>query len=111
MRQIIQADRLHDEARAHDGSWQCSFCKQTNPKGKHISVPVAGVLAERGQAKRADDDPERDEGEFVALPPLVKDYPTTHRPYLYLCHECGIACGVVTEKELATGRREDDLTN
>jgi hypothetical protein len=111
MRQIIQSDAVKRQAEAHDGSWDCSFCKVSNPKGKHVAVKVGGVYACRGKAERAADDPERAESANVDLPPLVKDYPVTHPLYLYLCHECALAAGVVTREELETGRRQDDLNH
>lgn len=109
MRQIIQADQIKRQAKEHDGSWDCTICKASQPKGRHIAVQVAGILAHRGQMKRADDDQERAEGEYLDLPPLVKDYPATHRPYLYICQDCAILAGIVTQAELETGRRQDDL--
>jgi hypothetical protein len=109
MRQIVKAHSIKRAAEAHDGSWECTICKATSPKGKHVAVQVAGVLAHRGQAERAPDDPEGAESPVVDLPPLVKDYPATLRPYLYICHDCAIAAGIVTADELETGRRKDDI--
>lgn len=109
MKQIIQADDLKRRAEAHDGAWDCSTCHETYPKGKHVAVQVAGILADRGQVERSADDPERGESAMLDLPPLVKDYPGTHRPYLYLCHDCAINAGIVSQAELETGRRQDNL--
>lgn len=79
------AEKEHEAA---DDTALCSFCSSPIPFGQHVSIAIECILVPG------------------AAVPLVKDYPASHRPHFYTCFDCALKHGVVTQKELDTGRRE-----
>lgn len=88
--QIKSAEETHEKATEDS---PCSFCKKNIEAGRHVAVQINSIYANAGI-------------------PLIKDFPEAiayQRPHFYLCFQCAIDHGVVTQNELDTGRREDNL--
>lgn len=89
---ISEAEEEH--ARATEDA-PCSFCGRNIEPGRHVAVQVNSIYANAGT-------------------PLIKDYPQRiayQRPHFYACFQCAIDNQIVTQKELDTGRREDNLND
>jgi hypothetical protein len=76
------ADELADD-------WKCTKCKKDFPnENNQVSVQVNQVTYPRGESQ-----------------PLIKDYPLTSRPHLYLCVPCALNMEIITQSEVDTGIR------
>jgi hypothetical protein len=94
-KQIEHHTRVIEKAIKERGTgadlWQCSSCDEHFPVGYHVVAEIGCVIGNRGTYR-----------------PIIKDVDKSRPiPTLYLCYDCAIDLGVITQQELDRAIKEE----